>query len=121
MSICPCTSDKPCWRCDAAERLVRLLDSIFGGDERGADLWYWTQVRWERWRQQCIIDHEALRRAALVPKYGHPSGGREGPGQIGEGNAVGYHAMGKDADGTDRDIDANGWYSNVRREYEECR
>ena len=29
--------------------------------------------------------------------------------------------MGKDADGTDRDIDANGWYSNVRREYEECR
>lgn len=29
--------------------------------------------------------------------------------------------MGSDSYGTEKDIDANGWYSNVRREYEDCR
>lgn len=37
------------------------------------------------------------------------------------GRSCNHSTMGPDDDGSDRDIDANGWYSNVRAEYEECR
>lgn len=37
----------------------------------------------------------------------------------GEGACVGWHGMGRDDAGTDRDIDSNGYYSNARRQLED--
>ena len=118
MKKCPRSKDEPCDSCSRAERLVGLLNAILRGNDTVPDLG-WAAVRFERWRLQRSMEREAARRAALVPKR-KPSG-IPGPGQRGECCGTTWTGMGSDDDGSDRDIDANGWYSNVRAEYEECR
>lgn len=114
---CPRTRDDICDACNSAEKIVKLMDAIMVGNDTTPSLG-WAAIRFERWRQEQRINAEAARRAPFHPNAPRIEEGRH-PG--GECMGTTFTGMGKDCAGTDMDIDANGWYSNARRLYEECR
>lgn len=75
MKRCPRKKDPKeyCKSCEAAERIVKLLDGIMAIrlDEQPQDRWYWMCVRFSRhWRTK-LREHVARKRAELVEKW-HP-------------------------------------------------
>lgn len=114
---CPRRRDERCRACDCADRAVAFMRAILRPDER-PDIG-WAEIRLNRHLAHQAMEAEAARRMNAAPK--RVASGVPGPGKINECRGTDWTAMGQDDAGTDRDIDANGWYSNVRREYEEGR
>ena len=109
-----CSDSDMCPSCIAARSMVERINAIFRPDEKPH--WGWALVRFSRFTQRQAMDREMARRAALVPKI--KASGIEGPGRVNECSGT-WLGMGTDDAGNDRDIDANGWYSNARRALEE--
>lgn len=115
--------EKPCPACNAAERIVARLDAVANAthpdgmpeDQRRA----WRMVWLERLAQECRMEIEMARRADAVPKMEWIADEFRQFCGCGIRHGLGWTGMGADGDGSDRDVDANGWYSNVRRMYEE--